>query len=261
MIRDDIERIAATLREAEAATTAVGPVSDLVEGGLSLDQAHAICEANVVRREAAGERLAGYKVGFTNVAVRERMGLPDPTYGYLFDSMIMASGSSQPMDTLIAPKIESEICVRLGSDLAGPGVTARDVLVAADAVRGSFEICDARILDWTCPYADFFADNGFSARIVLGELDWVPIGDVDVLEETVVIAKDGVPFAEGRGELAMGSPLEAVAWLANKLAERGRSLHAGDLVMTGTLTPITPMERGASYSATFSTLGTVRTTT
>jgi 2-oxopent-4-enoate/cis-2-oxohex-4-enoate hydratase len=253
----DIERIAQVLRDAEAARTAVGPVSDLIAGGLGLDLAHAVCEANVARREAAGERIAGYKVGFTNIAVREKMGLPDSTYGYLFGGMILESGCTVAMDDLIAPKIESEICVRLGRDLAGPGVAATDVLEAADAVRASFEICDARIIDWKCPYPDFFADNGFSARIVLGGVGWVPIADVDLLNERVVLARDGEPFAEGRGEMALGSPVNAVAWLADKLAERGRSLRSGDVVMTGTLTPIAPIERGSVYRAEFSTLGVV----
>jgi 2-keto-4-pentenoate hydratase len=256
----DIERVAAVLREAEASRTAVGPVSDLVEGGLTLDLAHTVCESNIARRESAGERIAGYKVGFTNIAVREKMGLPDSTYGYLLGGMVLESGGSLAMDELIAPKIESEICVRLSADLAGPGVTAADVMAAADAVRASFEICDARILDWKCPYPDFFADNGFSARIILGGRGWVPIGEVDLLAEAVVLSKDGQAFAEGRGEMALGGPANAVAWLANKLADRGKGLKAGQLVMTGTLTPITPIERGATYMASFSTLGSVEKT-
>jgi len=60
--------------------------------------------------------------------------------------------------------------------------------------------------------------------------------------------------------MALGSPANAVAWLANKLAARGRSLAAGMLVMTGTLTPITPIERGSTYVASFSTLGSVEKT-
>ncbi len=256
----DIERIAAVLRDAEASRTAIGPVSDLVEDGLTLDMAHDICESNIARREAAGERVVGYKVGFTNIAVRDKMGLPDSTYGYLLGGMVLETGGSLALAEMIAPKIESEICVRLGRDLSGPGVTAADVLAAADAVRASFEICDARILDWKCPYPDFFADNGFSARIVLGGAGWLAVDQVDLLNETVILSKDGEAFAEGRGEMALGSPANAVAWLANKLAARGRSLAAGMLVMTGTLTPITPIERGSKYVASFSTLGAVEMT-
>ena len=255
----DIERVGDVLIQAERHRAAVGPVSDLVPGGLSLDLAHAICERNIARRLEAGERIAGFKVGFTNIPVREKMGLPDSTYGYLLDSMVLPSGGTLPMNEFVAPKIETEICFRLGKDLAGSDLTVDQVLDATEAVSASFEICDARIRDWKCPYPDFFADNGFSARIVLSGR-WVPVREVDLLGETVVLRKDGEQIAEGRGEMALGHPANAVAWLAGKLAERGRSLTAGMVVMTGTLTPIIPIVRGAGYVGSFSTLGSVEKT-
>jgi 2-keto-4-pentenoate hydratase len=252
----NIERVGDVLVQAERDRAAVGPVSDLVPGGLSLDLAHAICERNIARRMEAGERITGFKVGFTNIPVRETMGLPDSTYGYLLDGMVLPGGGEFQMDEFVAPKIETEICFRLAKDVAGPDVTLDEVLDATDAVCASFEICDARIRDWKCPYPDFFADNGFSARIVLSG-HWVPVREVDLLGETVVLVKDGEQIAEGRGEMALGHPANAVAWLARKLSERGRSLKAGALVMTGTLTPIIAIVRGASYIGSFSTLGSV----
>jgi 2-keto-4-pentenoate hydratase len=255
----DIDRLGNVLVEAERARTPIGPVSDLVDGGLTLDLAHGICERNVSQRLAAGEHGAGFKVGFTNIPVREKMGLPDSTYGYLMDSMVLTSGGALLMDEFVAPKIETEICFRLGRDLVGGGLSIEDVLEATDAVSASFEICDARIRDWKCPYPDFFADNGFSARIVLSGR-WMPVGEVDLLNETVALLKDGERIAEGRGEMALGHPANAVSWLARRLAERGRGLSAGMVVMTGTLTPITPIERGSTYTGAFSTLGSVTKT-
>lgn len=253
------EQIIQVLVEAEKNCQPVGPVSDLVPGGLSLADAHTICETIIQRRIASGDPLVGYKVGFTNIPVREQMGLPDSTYGYLLQSMVLENGGELPMSELIAPKIECEICLKLGKDLSGRGLTIEQVMDATEAVCASFEICDARIKDWKCPYPDFFADNGFSARIVLSGR-WVPVGGVDLLEEAVVLRKDGVKLAEGKGAMAMGHPANAVAWLAGKLADRGKGLKAGQLVMTGTLTPILPIEKGSRYVASFSTLGDVEKT-
>jgi 2-keto-4-pentenoate hydratase len=253
------EREMQVLIQAEQARQAVGPISDLVPGGLALADAHAICEANIQRRFDAGETLAGFKVGFTNIPVREKMGLPDSTYGYLLNTMILATGGALQMSELIAPKIECEICFKLGADLTGKGLTVEQVLAATESVSASFEICDARIKDWKCPYPDFFADNGFSARVVLSG-NWRPVGAVDLLGETVVLTQDGNKLAEGKGAMAMGHPAKAVAWLAGKLADRGRGLKAGQIVMTGTLTPILPIAKGSTYVATFSTLGQVRKT-
>ena len=251
------ENIRAILVKAEKDRVPVGPVSDLVEGGLTLDQAHTICEENIQARLDAGEQLRGYKVGFTNIPVRDKMGLPDSTYGYILDTMVLESGGEFQMSELIAPKVECEICFKLKAPLSGKGLTADDVLAATEAVRASFEICDARIKDWKCPYPDFFADNGFSARIILGGKGWTPVDQVDLLNEEVVLTRDGVELARGFGRAAMGHPANAVAWLAGKLADRGRSLRAGDLIMTGTLTPILPIEAPAVYRAEFSTLGAV----
>jgi 2-keto-4-pentenoate hydratase len=253
------EREMDILVEAEKTREPIGPVSDMVQGGLSLEDAHAICEGNIDRRLAAGEQIAGYKVGFTNIPVREKMGLPDSTYGYILGSMVLRSGATLAMSELIAPKIECEICFRLGQDLSGRNLTVDQVLQATEAVSASFEICDARIKDWKCPYPDFFADNGFSARIVLSGR-WVPVIEVDLLAEEVVLTQDGQELARGKGEMAMGHPAKAVAWLAAKLADRGKGLQAGQVVMTGTLTPILPIEKGSTYVARFSTLGEVTQT-
>jgi 2-oxo-3-hexenedioate decarboxylase/2-keto-4-pentenoate hydratase len=254
-----IDQARAILKRAEADRQAIGPVSDLFEGGLTLDQAHEICEATIAERIAAGDPLRGFKVGFTNIPVRDKMGLPDSTYGYLLESMVLPSGGTLDMGELIAPRIECEICFRLARPLSGKRLTIEQVLDATDAVAATFEICDARIRDWKCPYPDFFADNGFSARIVL-QGTWHDVRDVDLLGESVVLTQDGSQIAEGRGEMAMGHPANAVAWLAGKLADRGKGLEAGQLIMTGTLTPILTIEAGSTYQAAFSTLGAVTKT-
>lgn len=253
----DYQQIQQVLIDAEAQRQPVGPVSDLVPGGLTLEAAHAICEANMQKRFAAGEKLAGYKVGFTNIAVREKMGLPDSTYGYLTDRMVLANNGEFVMSELIAPKLECEICLRLKRDLAGASLMIEQVLAATDAVVAAYEICDARIRDWKCPYPDFFADNGFSSRIVLGDR-WLKAKQLDLLTESVVFSQDGRVLAEGKGQNALGHPAKAVAWLAAKLAERGLGLKAGQLIMTGTLTPITPIQRGSVYVATYTHLGSLQ---
>jgi len=126
----------------------------------------------------------------------------------------------------------------------------------AGAIVGTFEICDSRILNWKCPYPDFFADNGFSARVVLSGV-WKDVSRCNLLEEEVTLFQDNREISKGKGEMAMGHPAKAVSWLAGKLYERGRGLMAGQIVMTGTLTPIYPVERPSTFSCRFSTLGEV----
>ncbi len=253
----EYEKVMEALERAEKERSPIGPVSDMVEGGLSLEAAHAIGEGLIERRRAKGEEIAGYKVGFTNIAVRDKIGLPDSTYGYIMDTMILGSGSKIAFKDLIAPKIECEICFKLDKDIYGKNISVEQVLNATKGVGASFEICDSRILNWKCAYPDFFADNGFSARVVLGG-DWKEISRCNLLEEEVTLFQDNKEISKGKGEMAIGHPARALSWLAGKLHERGRGLMAGQIVMTGTLTPIYPVDRPSAFSCRFSTLGEVR---
>ncbi len=247
------------LVRAEKEGNPIGPISDRFSKELSLEDAHTICEGNIGNRIKAGEKLVGYKIGFTNIPVRQKMGWPDSMYGYLMDSMLLDSGAQVTTSDLITPKIECEICFRLGENLSGKDLTVEAVLAATEAVSASFEICDSRISGWKCPFPDIFADNGFACRIVLpGE--WHPANQVDLPGETVVLFQDGNKIAEGQGESAMEHPANAVAWLAGKLADRDKELKAGQLIMTGTLTPILPAEKGSTYVADFSSLGKIEVT-
>jgi 2-keto-4-pentenoate hydratase len=99
----DLERAREILARAEADRKPIGPISDLGSGGLSLEDAHAICEKTIQKRLDSGEKLAGFKVGFTNVAIREKLGFPDSTYGYLMESMVLQGGVAVSMSDLIAP--------------------------------------------------------------------------------------------------------------------------------------------------------------
>lgn len=254
------QKILESLQKAEKTRAAIGPVSDMVPGGLTLDEAKAIAEEGIRQRLEKGERMAGYKVGFTNIAVRQKMGLPGSTYGYILDTMVLKSGDICRMDELIAPKIETEICFRLKKRLSSSDLTVEKVMKATEGVRPAFEICDARIKDWKCPYPDFFADNGFSARIVLGGDGWTNAKDIDLRELQDSLYKNGEKIAEGKGSNALDHPANAVIWLAQELAKRGRIIDAGELVMTGTLTPILPVSRNDKYRATFSQLGEVTVT-
>ena len=53
----------------------------------------------------------------------------------------------------------------------------------------------------------------------------------------------------------MGHPLNALAWLANHLNARGEALERGDLVTTGTCSPIRFAEPGDVVIADFGAFG------
>lgn len=68
---------------------------------------------------------------------------------------------------------------------------------------------------------------------------------------------NGGEAARGQGDAVLGDPVNAVVWLAGKLAEFGLSLRAGDLIITGSITRMFPLAPGDRARAEFEGLGAV----
>jgi 2-keto-4-pentenoate hydratase len=57
--------------------------------------------------------------------------------------------------------------------------------------------------------------------------------DLAAVRGTTMI--NGVEVGSSLGADVMGHPFEALAWVANALAARGKSLNAGEIVLTGSV--------------------------
>ncbi|MBM3357388.1 MAG: hypothetical protein FJY54_06635 [Betaproteobacteria bacterium] len=135
--------------------------------------------------------------------------------------------------------VECEIAVRLGTDLPAPrGPYSREeVGRAVAAVMPAFELVDDRQADYAQLAAHVFsviADNVWNAGIVLGVpvTDW---RDLDLAAAHGTMRINDTVVGEGHGRDVMGHPLEALTWLVNMLAKRGKSLPQGTIITTGSV--------------------------
>ena len=217
--------------------------------------AYAIQGRFVERLLADGGRVVGYKLGLTSRPMQEMLGVDEPDYGPVLSSMVFDDGVTLRLEDYIAPRIEAEIALVLDRPLTGPGVTA---VQAGQAIAGgvaALELVDSRIADWRITLVDTIADLASSAAIVLGSRV-VPL-DFDVRQVGMVIRRNGVVEDTGAGAAALGSPVGAVAWLANTLAPFGVTLEPGHVVMTGSLHRAFPLAAGDRVRADFDRLGSV----
>lgn len=253
--REVMAELARRLIVAERRCAPIEPVTSLYS---DLTEADAYrVQATVVRTKAEhGERIVGRKVGATSRAIQELLGIDEPINGTLFEGGRVADGETISLSRLIHPRVECEIAFVLGEDLAGPGVTVADVLASTRAVMASLEINDPRTRDWRIGSREAIADNGVTARFVLGE-QRLPAEGLDLPGTAVVLEKNGEEVASATGAAVLGDPARAVAWLVDKLAEHDQGLKAGEVVLPGSMTPLYPVGAGDKIEAHFDALGSV----
>jgi len=202
-----------------------------------------------------GERIVGKKIGVTSKPVQEMLGVFQPDFGFLTDTMQYPDGAEIPIaGNLIAPRAEGEIAFRLKKDLVGPGVTEADVLDATESIVPCFEIVDSRIKDWKIKIQDTVADNASCGVYVLSEKEVDP-RDYDLPGVRMKIYKNGEFHSEGLGSAVQGNPLTAVAWLANTLGEFGIPFKAGEVILSGSLAPLIPVVAGDEVSLEIEGIG------
>jgi 2-keto-4-pentenoate hydratase len=257
VLTDDLRRRAAeALASAEEARTALdAPLSETFDG-LELDDAYAIQLRNIRARLAAGATIRGYKVGLTSVAMQTALGVDRPDYGHLLDDMFHDDGAVLPRSAWLAPKAEPEVAFVLGERLRGPGVTAADVVRATAFLLPSIEIIDSRIAGWRITLVDTVADNASSAGVVLGGRP-TPLADVDPRRIGVVMRRNGEIVETGATGAVLGSPVSAVAWLANTLAPHDVSLEPGHVILPGSPVKAVDVSAGDVLRADFDRLGAV----
>ncbi|HXV25833.1 MAG TPA: fumarylacetoacetate hydrolase family protein [Alphaproteobacteria bacterium] len=252
---DQVSDIADRLHEAARLGVPIEPLCQILRpGGVAM--AYQVQSFNVGREAKSGRRIVGRKIGLTSKAVQEQLGVGEPDYGTLLDSMDVSAMEIAPFESLIQPRIEAEIAVVLGRDLDSPTVSLAEAAQAVDCVLPALEIVDSRIKEWRISIFDTIADNASSALFVTGANPVNP-KRIDLRLAGMVLEKNGNPASLGVGAACLGSPYRALTWLARRMAEVGDPLRAGALILTGALGPMTKLEPGDSVSAEIQGLGRV----
>ena len=236
-------------------TGAIAPLRDVL-APQDIAGAYAVQAENTQVWISQGRRVVGRKVGLTAKAVQAQLGVDRPDFGVLFDDMAIPDGGRLDPALVLQPKAEAEVAFILGTDLLEANATGESVAASVAEVVAAIEIVDSRIADWKITFADTVADNGSSAFYVLGEAR-KPLTGLDLWTCGMALEVNGEVVSLGAGVACLGHPLNALAWLANTLAERGEPLRAGDVVLSGALGPMVAIKPGDVVKASIGGLGAV----
>jgi 2-keto-4-pentenoate hydratase len=247
------ETLAAQLRAAYDGSP-IPPIRDQLA---NISAAYDVQEINTRRWTDAGRRICGRKIGLTSPAVQKQLGVDEPDYGMLFADMSVLDGECVDLGRLLQPKIEAEVAFVLARDLARPDLIISDVISAIEYCLPAIEIVDSRIAGWNIRLSDTVADNASSALFVLGTQPRL-LKDVNLRDARMELLRGTERASDGIGSACLGNPLHATLWLARKMIEVGRPLHAGDVILAGALGPMVEPRDGEQFTATIEGLGSVR---
>jgi 2-keto-4-pentenoate hydratase len=250
-----VGKAAAELLAAYATGNAIQPLTKTFPD-MSITDAYAIQRIQVDRWVGDGALIKGHKVGLTSAAMQRQLGVDQPDYGHLLDSMFYMDDAPVDAGRFLQPRIEPEIAFVLSKPLSGPGVTAAQAIAAVDFVLPALEIIDSRIADWKITLTDTIADNASSGGVVLGTRP-TRLDAVDLPMTGCLLRRGGELVQTGAGGAVLGSPLNALIWLANTLGELGVTLEAGHVVLPGSVTAAIDVAAGDTVTATFAGMGSV----
>ena len=206
--------------------------------------------------------LVGYKIGCTSAVMQEYLVIPHPCAGGVFEKDVHDSGAKLSAGDYVRVGVECEIAVRLTRELPmseGP-FTAEWMAEAIEAYHPAIEIVDDRYEKWeTMGAPTLIADDFFAAGCVLGEAV-ARANAPDLLKVVGRAMINGTEVGRGTGADVLGHPHNALAWLANHLAEEGKGLHEGQIVLTGSLVKTVWLNAGDSVVMELEGLGTVEAT-
>lgn len=233
MDRADIDRVAARIAAANRSRERFRPLRG-ADAPTDLDDAYRIQE-RVDRLLGGANGSAGHKIALASKAVQELCGIDSPAYGALPAAGVRRSPAALKASAFVRLGLEFEIAVTMGRD-APPEDAPWDRESIADRVAHcapAFETVDDRGADYAdLDAASVVADRCWCAGAVLGPPSAAWRG-LDLAAAPAALTWNGEIVDRGTAGASMGHPFEGLAWVANHLAARGRTLAAGEIVITG----------------------------
>ena len=251
-----VNQAAKALYDAELKNEPTTPTSEKFPDA-DIEDAYRISQAVTELKLKAGRTIKGHKIGLTSKAMRAITGATEPDYGTMFDNWFVPEGSTVPRSRMNRPLVEVEIAFVLGAPLAGPHAHAADVIRATDFVLPCIEIVDTRQKGrGPNTLVDSISDAAACGLVVLGGRP-MKLTDVDIRRIGASLAINGTVEESGVAQAVMGNPINAIAWLANKLHEYGVELEPATCSCRGRSSRRSRSSPATRSSRSFDTLGEV----
>ncbi len=252
-----IQEAVQRLWDAEKKQITCSPVREIIDAN-DINLAYEIQKIITNKKVELGEKICGFKVGLTSLAVQKQLGVDQPDFGVLWKSKEIKNYGSVLMSELMQPKAEGEIAFILSKEILEMPTGREDFLANYVAcIAPSIELVGSRISNWDIRIADTVADNASASHFILGD----KIEDVsgfDFVGCNMQLKKNNKVTSEGNGAACMGNPIDAALWLIHTLLMSNTKIAEGSVILSGALGPMVPCESGDIFEMHISGMNTVK---
>lgn len=226
----DISSAAKKLDNAAKMAVAVPQLSKTQS--FTLEEAYEIQKRSIDLRLERGEKLVGFKMGFTSLAKMEQMGVHDMIWGRLTDEMYIKNGNNTPISRYIHPRAEPEICFRIRKTI-DKAIPVKELPDYVDGVAAAIEIIDSRYEDFKFSLEDVIADNCSSSGFVIG--DWHP-ASTPIQNVGITVLHDNKSIAYGSSAAILDNPWKALEACTRLTSQYGQIIPKGSIILAGAAT-------------------------
>jgi 2-keto-4-pentenoate hydratase len=202
-----------------------------------------------------GERRVGWKIALNVPAIQEQLAISAPVIGALSSGGELRPGATHSLAGGTRVGVEPEVAVHLSAAVQGRQ-SREDAAAAIGALGAAIEIVDIDM-----PFEDLesiLARNVFQRAFVLGP----PVGQRsggDIGGVVARVSKNGVERETAEAIGVLGDLADTVILVADLLEQMGEGLAAGDVIISGSLTPIVWVEAGDEVEVDLGPLGRLET--
>lgn len=204
--------------------------------------------------------LAGYKIALTSPQILAQTGLKGPVYGPIRRKRVFHEKASIRADRWTRMGAELEVIFLMAGEAPLPKKRPYDKNSIAEYVgdaRAGFELIEDRGADYTkLSVNGLIMDVGWNGGSLIGKhnKNW---RNLDLGNLNGTISFDGKEVRAGHSGDVLGHPLIALAWLANKLGEHGKTLKKGAIVSSGSMVACQFVPPGSTARGVIEGLGEV----
>lgn len=230
------------------------PIPQMAEQeGYSLDEAYKIQLTSIQRRIERGEKITGFKLGFTSKAKMEQMGVHDLIWGVLTDAMQIEDEGEISLNNYIHPRAEPEVAFLVDKPIEKE-ISLEEIPHYISKMAVAIEVIDSRYENFKFSLEDVVADNCSSIGYCIGE--WQD-AKASIKDLPIQLKFDEKVVQQGNTKAILENPYQSVVELSRLAAEAGLQIKEGYVILAGAATAAEWMQKNTNIQAQLEDVGEV----